>query len=216
MTRYTDWLRESFLYDDNGFIDKLGRDFRDIRNDYIERFEKAGVRPHSRIPDMLACIQLGFEYVLLFLRSSTIDPSECIPKLHEFKALLTDSVINGETAYKSPSALFCRGLKDILDNKETKIIPYSRKSEEQGNKCFVLEDKDSYMLLPEETYQAVKKHWEGKGIPFEITKNLLMKQLAKEGIIKPQNGKNTTRVRIGGKTPGVMIISKKAIEKLPG
>ena len=62
MHSYVDWLRETYLCDENTFVQGLSETFKKYRADVTAKLYTRCESFHTRFPDTLAHLMIGFEY----------------------------------------------------------------------------------------------------------------------------------------------------------
>ncbi len=67
MHSYVDWLRETYLCDDEKFVQGLSDTFKKYRTEVTAELSARCDNFHTRVPDTLAHLMIGFDFLLAFL-----------------------------------------------------------------------------------------------------------------------------------------------------
>lgn len=161
---------------------------------------------------MLAHIRLGFDFMMMFLVNSgamtTAERERCSSELDSILLVnISDSaeLIGNET----PTVRFVQKLKTLLSSSRCYVERRGQESSVHANGFIGLEDDERYYLLADAAHSEVRKLCAEQGEHFSITKNQLLKQLADEGILLKQNGRNTTTIcTASGKPMSVIVLDK--------
>jgi len=212
MKAYTDWLKEKMLCDENGFLFLLKSRFLENRNLFQNRLTQANISFHNRVPEMLAHIRIGFEFLMLFLTDKTVLNNGTA---ENYKSGLDEILVRNisETAEiaedESPTVRFVQKLKTLLDSGRCYVDKRSTQSEIRGKGYIGMEDTARFYLLADAVHSEIRKLCAEQGEHFSISKNQLLRQLADEGILIKQNGRNTTTIRYNSKkSMNVIILDK--------
>ena len=177
------------------------------------------VKFHDRIPDTLACLQLGFNYAMNFMLHSGVlmqkDVDEIAPR---FSSIMLAHAANQSKAVEQdrPTHIFIRKLLAMLDCGQVCVVPASDCDGLLPSGCLGYEDEEHYYLFFESTQRAVKKFCDDQGEGFTISTKALGKALADEGFINTDTGENTRTMRFGSKTKRVLLLRKEMVEKVMG
>ncbi|SDB54985.1 hypothetical protein SAMN02910317_02850 [Ruminococcaceae bacterium FB2012] len=197
MMRYVDWIKEKYLYDAISFSDMLSEKFESYREMFIRKLSERGIKVHTRTPDMLAHLKIGFEFLLQFLFDSEQIGEQDIRKYAETfdELLLQNTAANSEIIIReNPVNVFCEKIKSLLDSGRCYTEPRGSGAQRQKN-CIGLHDDSSYYLFMDTAHSEVRKLCAEQGEHFTIKKNDLLKQLRKEGLIESKTSKNTISIR---------------------
>ena len=69
MHNYVDWLRETYLCDDEKFMQGLSDTFKKYRTEATAELSARCDNFHTRVPDTLAHLMIGFDFLLAFLNA---------------------------------------------------------------------------------------------------------------------------------------------------
>ena len=69
MHSYVDWLRETYLCDENTFVQGLSDTFKKYRTAVTSELSARCDNFHTRVPDTLAHLMIGFDFLLAFLNA---------------------------------------------------------------------------------------------------------------------------------------------------
>ena len=212
MKAYTDWLKEKMLCDENGFLFLLKNKFLENRNQFQNRLIQENISFHNRVPEMLAHIRIGFEFLLLFLSDKTVLNNDTAEK---YKSRLDEILIKNIsetseiTENENPTAKFIQKLKTLLDSGRCYVDDRNTQSMTRGKGYIGMEDSLKFYLLADAAHSEVRKLCTEQGEHFTISKNQLLRQLADEKILIRYNNRNTTTIRDnGGKSMNVIVLDK--------
>ena len=214
LSAYTDWLADTFLTDENGFVSTLQHTYDRYRS---ECREQLGSRVHARVADTVACFRIGFDYFIRFL-------SFCFPgvdftvHLENFgKMILKLAEKQGDyTEQDRPTHLFIRKLMAMIECGEVWLMR-TNVSGDPVSGCVGYESEEYYEIFFEQAFKQVMKFCEGQNVNFTVSPQALSKALAEEGIIQVKNGQNTYTKRYGGNVRRrVMCIKKSEVKNIYG
>lgn len=86
MFRYTQWLKTSFLSGDaqcKAFVAGLGQQFSTLRRDFAGMLHRMNAPCHPRIPEAVAWLQIGFDWMLEFFQSTALFNAERKEEFHQ-------------------------------------------------------------------------------------------------------------------------------------
>jgi|HigsolmetaGSP11D_1036233.scaffolds.fasta_scaffold00512_9 hypothetical protein len=175
---------------------------------------------HSRIPEVIAWLQIGYKAALDHAYSvGVITEVQRIDMLLEswdvFLKLAErqGKIVEGET----PEQKFVIGLRELLDNNTLTTV-------EAINGKPLLEnfvgwyDKDWYYLLPGTAYNAVTKYYQARGTQLPVTEKVLWKHLEQAGYIKTEHDgqqiRRTLRRTFGGERFTVLQLRKSVLDEV--
>ena len=222
MYAYTEWLKETFLCDEERcalFLERLAEEYQNARAYWREVLRENQIRFHDRIPDTLACLGLGFRYVMDFLlHANALTPSEVAEIEARCNAILLTHAAHQSEAVEQdrPTHVFVRKLMALLDCGQACVIPVGEMDGVLPSGCLGYEDENYYYLFFESSQRAVKKFCDDQGECFTISTKSLGKALADEGFINIDTGENTRTMRFGSKTKRVLLLRKDMVEKVMG
>ena len=212
MQHYLDWIANSFLNNEQDFIEKLRETFLTLRSYYTEKLMQSRTKHHPRLPEILAHYKIGFVFLLTFLvQKDHVTTDQSAKYLSDFDDILVQlASYNSELIHRDdPIELFCEKLKSLLDS--GKCFTTSKGEAPINNtKGYIgMEDPAAYYLIADAVHSAVKQQCNEQGECFSLTKNQLIKLLADENILVKMSGRNTTTVRLNGsRTMNVVVLDK--------
>lgn len=222
MYAYTEWLKETYLCDDDRyarFLEMLAEEYQNERACWRAILRENNIKFHDRIPDTLACLQLGFNYVMLFLLHSGVLMQKDVDEIaSRFHSIMLAHAANQSKAVEQdrPTHIFIRKFLAMLDCGQVCVVPASEGDGVLPSGCLGYEDEEYYYLFFESTQRAVKKFCDDQGESFTISTKALGKALADEGFISTDTGENTRTMRFGSRTKRVLLLRKKIVEKVMG
>jgi hypothetical protein len=222
MYAYTEWLKETYLCDNDRyarFLEMLAEEYQNERACWRATLRENKVKFHDRIPDTLACLQLGFNYVMGFLLHSGVLMQKDVDEITErFNTIMFNHAAHQSEAVEQdrPTHIFIRKLLAMLDCGQVCVVPASDCDGILPSGCLGYEDEEHYYLFFESTQRAVKKFCDDQGEGFSISTKALGKALADEGFINTDTGENTRTMRFGSKTKRVLLLRKEMVEKVMG
>ncbi len=116
---YTEWIKKSFLHDENKFVSSLADLFLKQRNDYLSRLSESKIAFHNRTPDMLAHLKIGFVFLMKFLYAHQQLEDNKMKTLNSvFDEIVLKSVADNSDMQNSESPVFrfCEKLRSLLDS----------------------------------------------------------------------------------------------------
>lgn len=81
MQSYIEWIKNVYLDDESAFVKTLEDVFLKYRKFYLDRLCANRIKFHSRTPDMLAHLKIGFAFLLVFLKSKIKSTSRSLINL---------------------------------------------------------------------------------------------------------------------------------------
>ena len=214
LSAYTDWLADTFLTDENGFVSTLQHTYDRYRS---ECREQLGSRVHARVADTVACFRIGFDYFIRFL-SFCFPGADFTIHLENFgKMILKLAEKQGDyTEQDRPTHLFIRKLMAMVECGEVWLMR-TNVSGDPVSGCVGYESEEYYEIFFEQAFKQVMKFCEGQNVNFTVSPQALSKALAEEGIIQVKNGQNTYTKRYGGNVRRrVMCIKKSEVKNIYG
>jgi hypothetical protein len=169
---------------------------------------------HKRFAEAIACLQIGWETLLDFLKHiNHIDEEQYGAYFDEgfaiFKDLAkrqNDLVQNDDMADKFMSAL-----KELIDTKQITPLQKDAPTHLQKGTAICYHDADYYYFIPSSTYAAVAEFFVRRGDLLNINEYMMRKMLSDRGYIMEStdgDGHKTKKVKIGLSTVRVLQISK--------
>ena len=221
MQSYIEWIKNVYLDDESAFVKTLEDVFLKYRKFYLDRLCANRIKFHNRTPDMLAHLKIGFAFLLVFLKSKNqINKSE----LDKFEKVFDEIVLKAVSAnaeiieLENPTTRFCEKLKSLLDSGRCYVETKGLDSTPRQRNCIGLQDDEHYYLFADTTHSEVRKLCAEQGEHFSISKNELLRQLRKEGLLLSRTSRNTVSVRDTSNTVvNVAMLNKlKMEERLSG
>lgn len=213
MHLYIDWLKDTYLDDENSFTKMLEDIFLKYRSGFINVLCKLKIRFHNRTPDMLAHLKIGFSFLLVFLNmneqitKSELDKFEKVFDEIILKAVSTSAEI---IALENPTTKFCEKLRSLLDSGRCYIEIKGAESSPRQKNCLGLQDDNYYYLFADAVHSEVRKLCAEQGEHFSISKNELLRQLRKDEILISRTSRNTISIRDNSNTVvNVIMLDKK-------
>ena len=91
MFNYTEWIKETYLSDEDGFVKLLGEKFNDTRIKLNKLLAEKKMIIRDRLVDDLVSLYMGYEFMLDFF----VDKNVCNKEIkNEFLNMFTDILIN--------------------------------------------------------------------------------------------------------------------------
>ncbi len=222
MYAYTEWLKETYLCDKERcaqFLERLAEEYQNARAYWREVLRENQIKFHDRIPDTLACLQLGFYYVMAFLHHAGELMQKDVDEIEDrYNAIMLAHAAHQSEAVEQdrPTHIFIRKLMAMLDCGQVCVVPAGEGDGVLPSGCLGYEDESYYYLFFESTQRAVKKFCDDQGEGFTISTKSLGKALADEGFINTDTRENTRTMRFGSKTKRVLLLRKDMVEKVMG
>lgn len=219
MTAYIDWLKCTHLCDVDSFLHEVNETYQRERTAWRNRLKEYRIIFHNRIPDTLACLQIGFEMMISFLLTHhALTDSEAEDMKEVYEAILLSHAARQSDAVQEdrPTHIFVRKLLALIECGHAVVVPINDASGILPANCFGFEDEEFYYLFFDSTQRAVKKFCDDQGEGFTISTKALGKALADEGFINTDGGENTHSKKIGGKSRRVLLLRKDKVRELMG
>ena len=210
MHGYTEWLRENFLLSEEAeqkFIRFLHSRFLFYR----DSFRSNGIRCHGRVPETVAQLQIGMEFLLRFLyERGSFAEDWCNDIAERFQKILYSLAVKQAESIDEdkPTHVFIRKLFSLLESERVCVLNRSQSHEFIPGNCIGYEDESYFYLHTDIAHQMVCRLCEEQGENFVISSKGLLKALAEEGLIKTTAGQNTISIRVGRKSRRVMCMDK--------
>ena len=216
MRGYTDMVK--FFADKGEVCGILKSKFMTYRSKWRERLRENEIQFHDRLPDTLACLEIGFSFMEIFLSAEAHMDEKGITALNERfeNVLLYLAARQSESIEQDrPTHIFLRKLYSLIECGQVCLIPASSRLETLPKNYIGYEDETYYYLLLDVSHKAVKRLCGEQDEGFAISAKSLAKALADEGLIEPgDNGTNTRTMRFGGRLKRVMLLRKDKANKL--
>lgn len=216
MRGYTDMVK--FFADKGEVCGILKSKFMTYRSKWRERLRENEIQFHDRLPDTLACLEIGFSFMEIFLSAEAHMDEKGITALNERfeNVLLYLTARQSESIEQDrPTHIFLRKLYSLIECGQVCLIPASSRLETLPKNYIGYEDENYYYLMLDASHKAVKRLCGEQDEGFAISAKSLAKALADEGLIEPgDNGTNTRTMRFGGRLKRVMLLHKEKANKL--
>lgn len=216
MRGYTDMLK--FFADKGEICGILKSKFMTYRSKWRERLRENEIQFHDRLPDTLACLEIGFSFMEIFLSAETDFGEEDIAVLNaRFESVLLRLAARQCESVEQdrPTHIFLRKLYSLIECGQVCLIPASSRLETLPKNYIGYEDETYYYLLLDVSHKAVKRLCGEQDEGFAISAKSLAKALVDEGLIEQdESGTNTKTMRFGGRLKRVMLLRKDKANKL--
>ena len=220
MGAFIRYIKERYLKDgqEQSLLERLKMNFSELRSHWRNELKEKSIPFHDRLPDTLACLEVGFLFLTDFLCAKDItderDATELQNRLHT--VLLHLSAKQSESVEADrPTHIFLRKLYSLIECGQVCLLPASSRLETLPKNYIGYEDETYYYLLLDVSHKAVKRLCGEQDEGFAISAKSLAKALADEGLIEPgDNGTNTRTMRFGGRLKRVMLLRKEKANKL--
>ena len=210
MRSYLEWLKKSYLLEPDapgGLLLLLKDNFRRYR----EAFRRSKIPCHGRVAETVAWLQIGMDYLLMFLtEANAMDPMEASKLKDRFRDLLYELARTqaASIAEDRPAARFLRKLLGMLEAGQVCVLPKDEDVDYQPPNWIGYQDKDCWYLFTDPVHKAVREQCERQGESFTISSKELLKALAEENCLDCSPGLNTKKIRVGGRSKRVVCIYK--------
>ena len=217
MRSYVEWIKEKYLKSADEFVKKLSALFISYRTEMINILTQKGIVFHNRIPDMLASLKVGFDFLLDFLcdkeqigRGDISDYKTVFDEILIENIRRTSSLVENENI----SYQFCDKLNSLLDSGRCSLNPLGN-DEDISRKGFIgFEDSEHYYLIMNSALSEINKLSRELGDSFSVGRNSLLQQLVDDKIIISNGKRSTTTVRVSTtKQMSLAVIDRKEVEK---
>ena len=221
MFGYLSWLKSRFLQSEEAvqkFVSALGSQYVSLRKQWIDRLKEKRQTAHNRLPDTLACLSLGFQMLLWFLRAQgAISDENRQAYLQRFDEILEAHAIRQCAAVhtEKPTVIFIRKLIALIESEQAVLLDAKHPGIEIPKSFIGYQDERFYYLCFEEAHKRVKQMCDTQNEAFDISSKALAKMLAADGLIEVGgDGKNTRTYRFGNVSKRVMFLRKEAVEEI--
>ena len=216
MFAYTEWLRESFL-----FSEEAEQAFQKYLHSrflfYRDQFRKSGIRCHGRVPETVAHLQIGMEFLLRFLHECGGFAEEwCSGIAERFHGMLNGLAEKQAENIEQdkPTHIFIRKLFSLLESNQAHLLNRNDAGELGFGTCIGYQDDEFLYLYNEVAHKLVRKFCEDQGENFSCSSKSLLKAMAEEGLIQPGATQNTRPLRIGDKQKRVVYLYREKAERI--
>lgn len=187
--------------------------FLKYRSDFINVLCKSKIKFHNRTPDMIAHLKIGFSFLLMFLNMSEQITKSEFDKFEKIFDEIILKLISSNTEIielENPTTKFCEKLCSLRDSGRCYIEIKGAESSPRQKNCLGLQDDDYYYLFADAAHSEVRKLCAEQGEHFSISKNELLRQLRKDGILISRTSRNTISIRDNSNTViNVIMLDKK-------
>ena len=217
MMRYVDWLKRVYLTDEAEFVKVLLEMFLRYRSEFLSKLTSIKIKFHNRTPDMLAHLKIGFAFLLVFMQTHEQITEREVSRYEKVfdEILLKSCAKNAEIIdVENPSTRFCEKLKSLMDSGRCYVETKGLDSQPRQKNCIGLQDDEHYYLFADAAHSEVRRLCAEQGEHFSISKNELLRQLRKEGLLLSRTSRNTVTVRDNSNTVvNVAMLDKRKIEE---
>lgn len=220
MGTFIRYIKERYLKDgqEQSLLKRLKMNFSELRSHWRTELKETSIPFHDRLPDTLACLEVGFLFLTDFLCAKDItderDATELQNRLHT--VLLHLSAKQSESVEADrPTHIFLRKLYSLIECGNVCLLPATGRTEIPPKNYIGYEDETYYYLMLDTSHKAVKRLCGEQDEGFAISAKSLAKALADEDLIESgDNGTNTRTMRFGGRLKRVMLLRKEKANKL--
>lgn len=199
MHNYVDWLRETYLCDENSFVQGLSDTFKKYRTEVTAELSARCENFHTRVPDTLAHLMIGFDFLLAFLSAKEeIGVQDMENYKSSFRNIIVTSSVRNNSIVENEnySYQFCDKLKSLLDSGRCSVNVIGSDCDMNRKGFIGFDDDNFYYLIMNAAFSEVVKLSKEMGESFSIGKNSLIQQLVDDGIMVVKGKRNTTTVRV--------------------
>lgn len=216
MFAYTEWLRESFLFSDES-VQKFQKYLHSRFLFYRDSFRSNGIHCHGRVPETVAHLQIGMEFLLRFLCERGGFAEEWCKGIAERfqKILFSLAAKQAESIDEDkPTHVFIRKLFSLLESNQAHLLSRNDAGELGFGTYIGYQDEEFLYLYNEVAHKLVRKFCEEQGENFSVSSKSLLKAMAEEGLIEPGTKQNTRPLRIGDKQKRVVYLYREKAERI--
>ena len=217
MLRYTEWIKEKHLADEERFVKGLAAMFESRRTVIQKRAEKENVTLRDRLIDDLITLSFGFGFFTDYLKSNdVITPDTAAEMNREFETILLSLAKNQQkkTEEDQPTHVFLKKFFSLLDSDRITLIPKDRPEILGRENSVGYEDAECFYLDTSLVHKEVRRLCVDQGESFSITEKGLLSALANEKLLlKDADGRNTRQIRIGNTKRRLLVIPKETARR---
>ena len=216
MGAFIRYLKKAYLKTGD-FTERLNCTFTKCRDEWRSILKEHHIPFHSRLPDTLSCLEIGFLLLTLFLYAvEEIDEEKKQALSQRFRDVLTVLAAKQSESVEAdrPTHIFVRKLCSLIECGKVSVLPANGKNETSAKNYIGYEDENYYYLMLDVSHKAVKQLCCEQDEGFAISAKSLAKALADEELIETKDGMNTQPIRFGGKLKRVMLLNKRKANKL--
>lgn len=199
MRSYVEWIKKKYLKSAEDFVKKLSALFVSYRTETIKTLCERRIAFHSRVPDMLANLKIGFDFLLEFLcDKGQIGSGDVLNYRRTFDGMLIENISRSSSVIENESVSFqfCEKLMSLLDSGRCSLNPLGNDSDTNRKGFIGYEDSERYYLIMNAVIAEINRLSKELGECFSTGKKSLFKELAEDRIIIPGGRSNTTTVRV--------------------
>ncbi len=216
MFAYTEWVRESFL-----FSEEAEADFKKFLHSrfifYRDSFRGSGIHCHGRVPETVAQLEIGMEFLLRFLHEEGgFADGWCRKVFENFQKILSRLAQNQTESIDGdkPTHVFIRKLYALLESNQAYVLDRNDRNELSFGTCIGYQDAEFLYLYSELAHKLVRKFCEDQGENFSCSQKSLLKALAEEGLIEPGAKQHTRPLRVGNSQKRVIFLYREKAEHI--
>ena len=196
---------------------KLSALFISYRTQMTKMLSERKIIFHTRVPEMLACLKVGFDILLDYLcDKGQIGSGDVISYRRTFDEILIENIrqSSGLVENESLSYQFCDKLTSLLDSGRCSLNSLGN-NEDTSRKGFIgYADDSHYYLIMNAVMSEINRFSKEIGDGFAVGKTNLIKQLVEDRIIITNGKSNTTTVRVSPTVQkNVAVLDRKEIER---
>lgn len=216
MFAYTEWIRESFLFSEES-VQEFQKYLHSRFLFYRDSFRSNGIRCHGRVPETVAHLQIGMEFLLRFLHDlGGFADDWCRGFFERFQSILAQLARKQSDSIDEdkPTHIFIRKLYALLESNQAYVDDKNNPGELGFGTCLGYQDDTFLYLHSELCHKVVRKFCEEQGENFSCTHKSLLKAMAEEGLILPGKEQNTRPLRVGSKQKRVVYLYREKAERI--
>lgn len=216
MFAYTEWIRESFLFSEES-VQEFQKYLHSRFLFYRDSFRSNGIRCHGRVPETVAHLQIGMEFLLRFLHDlGGFADDWCRGFFERFQSILAQLARKQSDSIDEdkPTHIFIRKLFSLLESNQAHLLDRNVANELGFGTCIGYQDDEFLYLYSEVAHKLVRKFCEEQGENFSLSSKSLLKAMAEEGLIQPGATQNTRPLRIGDKQKRVVYLYREKAEHI--
>ena len=207
MRGYILWI----LKQTDGMPERLHEMFLKFRED----IHKDSSGAHDRAPETVACILIGYQMMLNYMRDlGVFDTDTAVKMLKHARRTLVDASRKQTADLQSekPTRIFLDNLAELLSSKQVALkdlTNFEAKDPPPNEKMIGYMDGEYYYLLPNVAFGAVQKLCREQGQEFPVSLKALYKHLRTDGVLRlpeGENGNPARKKRIGNRTERLLWI----------
>ena len=216
MFAYTEWIRESFLFSEES-VQEFQKYLHSRFLFYRDSFRNNGIRCHGRVPETVAQLQIGMEFLLRFLCERGSFAEDWFNGIADRFQQILDQLAAKQAEsidVDKPTHVFIRKLFSLLESNQVHLLNRSDAGELGFGTCIGYQDDEFLYLYNEVAHRLVRKFCEEQGENFSVSSKSLLKALAEEGLIQSGATQNTRPLRIGDKQKRVVYLYREKAERI--